>query len=172
MEALFKLEIDTINLKTLVRFIVTKRDKRYFKDVLIHGGYLPYEFFLREIGDNEENLPQKVHKEKYVELISYKGNFSDKERNISFLENYEKIINLGINHWEKKRSFSYLEKLIDDFLIEYLKKAKYIPFGIEPLIAYLLAKEMEIKNIRIIIVSKIAKLSSRTVQENLRGTYV
>ncbi len=172
LEILFRLEIDTINLKTLVRFIVTKRDKRYFKDVLIHGGYLPYEFFLREIGDNEKNLAQQIKKERYGGLISPQRNTNDREKSISFLKNYEKLINLGITNWEKERSFSYLEKLADDFLIEHLKKAKYISLGIEPLIGYLLAKEIEVKNIRMIIVAKIAELSSETVRKNLRETYV
>lgn len=172
LERLLKLEIDTINLKTLVRFIVTKKDKRYFKDVLIHGGDLPYEFFLREIDGNGKEIPQKVHRGRYARLISYEENLGAKERCLPFLEECEKIITLGIAYWEKKRTFSYLEKLVDDFLIRYLKRAKYISLGIEPLIAYLFAKGTEIKNIRLILVGKIANLPLEIIRENLRETYV
>lgn len=172
LERLFKLEIDTINLKTLVRFIITKKDKRYFKDVLIHGGDLPYEFFLREIDGDGKEIPQKVHRGRYARLVSYEENLSAKEKCLPFLEECEKIITLGIHEWEKKRTFFYLEKLIDDFLIRYLKRAKYISLGIEPLVAYLFAKEMEVKNIRIIIIGKIGNLPLETIRENLRETYV
>ncbi len=172
LERLFQLEIDTINLKTLVRFMVIRKDKRYLKDVLIHGGNLPYEFFLRAIIENEKVVRQKIHQERYRNIVVYEENIGAKERRLPFLENYEKIIIAGINYWEKNCSFSYLEKLIDDHLMQHLKRAKYISLGIEPLIAYLLAKETEIKNIRTIIVGKLNRLPEETIRERLREPYV
>ncbi len=172
LERLFKLEIDTINLKTLLRFTVTGRDKKYLKDVWLSGGDLPAaEFFLPGIGENEKEIAQKMHQARYQRLISSEENFELKKSVLPFLEEYEKIINLGISSWEKTHTFSYLEKLIDDFLTKHLKKAKYISLGIEPLIAYLLAREMEMKNIRLIIVGRIANLPVETIQQNLRETY-
>jgi len=172
LEKLFQLEIDTINLKTLVRFIVARKDKRYLKDVLIYGGDIPYEFFLKALTENEKEVRQKIHQERYRNIVVYEENIGAKERRLPFLENYEKILVAGINYWEKNRSFSYLEKLIDDHLTQYLKRAKYISLGIEPLIAYLLAKETEIKNIRTIIVGKLNRLPEETIRERLREPYV
>lgn len=172
LERLFKLEIDTVNLKTLVRFIVTKKDKRYLKDVLIHGGDLPYEFFLKAIIENEKNVLQKMHQERYRNIIVYEENLGAKERRLPFLEKYEKILAEGVNSWKENHNFLRLEKLTDDFLTTYLKKAKYISLGIEPIIAYLVAKEIEVKNIRIIMVSKINNLPEGTIRQRLRETYV
>lgn len=45
-------------------------------------------------------------------------------------------------------------------------------FGIEPLIAYLIAKEHEVKLIRIIMIGKINQLSMDLISERLREPYV
>ncbi|GAI62431.1 unnamed protein product, partial [marine sediment metagenome] len=63
-------------------------------------------------------------------------------------KDYYGIVKDGIENWKKSGSFSFLEKLFDDYLLNFVKKAKYISFGIEPLIGYLVAKEMEVKNLR------------------------
>lgn len=172
LERFFQLQIDLTNLKTLVRFIVTKKDKRYFKDVLIHGGNLAYEFFLREFPEKEQDVPRKVGLERYENIITYQKDLNAKERRTPILEKYEQIISAGIKSWVKERSFSLLEKLIDNCLTEYLKKAKYITLGLEPLIAYLFAKETETKNIRIIILGKLNKVPQEILRERLRETYV
>ncbi|MDK2799758.1 MAG: V/A-type H+/Na+-transporting ATPase subunit [Clostridiales bacterium] len=45
-------------------------------------------------------------------------------------------------------------------------------FGIEPLVAYLMAKENEIKIVRIIMVGKINNISNEIIRERLREAYV
>ena len=61
-------------------------------------------------------------------------------------------------HWRKRQTaearslkenggFTSLEKLCDDALIRYVKDAKYVSFGIEPILAYAVAKQMEIKSV-------------------------
>ena len=49
--------------------------------------------------------------------------------------------------------------------------AKYIALGPEPVIAYLMAKETEIKNLRIIFTGKINRLPENTIRERLREAY-
>jgi V/A-type H+-transporting ATPase subunit C len=53
-----------------------------------------------------------------------------------------------------------------------MKNAKYISFGIEPIAGFIFAKETELRNLRIIITSKLAKLGQQTIKERLRETYV
>jgi V/A-type H+-transporting ATPase subunit C len=53
-----------------------------------------------------------------------------------------------------------------------VKNAKYIPFGIEPLAGYLIAKDNEIKIARIIMAGKLAGISPELIRERLRETYV
>lgn len=61
---------------------------------------------------------------------------------------------------------------MDNYLIELIKPSLTINFGPEPLFSYVLAKEAEIKILRIIMVSKLNKLSPDAIRERLRDLYV
>ena len=56
--------------------------------------------------------------------------------------------------------------------MRYIKDAKYVPFGPEAAAAFLLAKESEIKNLRMILTGKIAGTPKEVISERLRETYV
>ena len=71
-----------------------------------------------------------------------------------------------------KFDFTNPEKSMDNLLTNYLKKAKTYSFGVEPLIAYLFAKEEELKNIKLILLGKLNNIDSSILKENLRETYV
>ncbi len=60
----------------------------------------------------------------------------------------------------------------DDALTEYLKKAKYVAFGEQPLIAFLVAKENEFTAVRTIMAGRFAGLSPDMIKERLRDSYV
>jgi len=60
----------------------------------------------------------------------------------------------------------------DNVLIGYMKKAKYVAFGAEPVIGYLTAIEAELTSIRTIIAGRMAGLSGDIIREKLRETYV
>ena len=46
------------------------------------------------------------------------------------------------------------ERMTDDHMIGYIATSRYIAVGMEPLIAYLVAREIKITNVRIILVRK------------------
>jgi V/A-type H+-transporting ATPase subunit C len=69
-------------------------------------------------------------------------------------------------------SLTAFEKAVDDTIIEYVKRAKYQSFGPNPLIAYYLAKEAEIKTVRIILSCKYNGLSDDKIRERMRNLYV
>lgn len=71
-----------------------------------------------------------------------------------------------------KTSASAFEKWCDDRLIKYIKPQKYHPFTIEPLAAYILARENEIKCVRILLSGKLNRLSEESIRERLREMYV
>lgn len=74
----------------------------------------------------------------------------------SGLTDSREIIEKGGEKVRETGMYSLLEKLCDNKRIEYIKDAKYISFGIEPAAAYLIAKDSEIKNLRMIFTGKIA----------------
>lgn len=71
-----------------------------------------------------------------------------------------------------KTSAASFEKWCDDVLISHVKKAKYLCLGVEPLIAYYVAKDMEIKSVRIILSCKHNGLPQETIRERMRKLYV
>lgn len=79
---------------------------------------------------------------------------------------YEKIILPAVDYHERTRSWGLLEKLADEFVIEKLKSKKF-QIGIEPVIGYLIAKKMEVKMLRAIIISKFGNIPA----EHIRGLW-
>ena len=60
----------------------------------------------------------------------------------------------------------------DDALLRYLKGAKYVAFGAEPLIGYLAAIEAELTAVRTVMAGRLAGLAPEMITERLRETYV
>jgi V/A-type H+-transporting ATPase subunit C len=87
-------------------------------------------------------------------------------------KDYSKVVEEGISSYMKTKSLTKFEKLSDDFMFELAKKGKYVAFGIEPLVGYLMAKENEVKIIRMIMVGKINEIPNELIRERLRDVYV
>lgn len=71
-----------------------------------------------------------------------------------------------------KKSTSAFEKWCDDLLIEQIKPQKWEPFTIGPLAAYIVARDTEIKAVRIILSGKLNELDDSIIKERLRDMYV
>lgn len=141
--------IDTTNLKTLLRVKKQNKDREFLDSVIIEGGFVDKDKILSMLNDEAENIYGKVSTSSYSEFIKN-----------------------GLEYYSKTGSVSLLEKLIDNYIMKIMKDAKIIPFGVEPLLAYIYAKETEIKIIRIIMVGKINNISGELVRERLRDIYV
>lgn len=71
-----------------------------------------------------------------------------------------------------KESPTAFEKWCDDLLIEKIKPQKWEPFSIGPLAAFIIARENEIKAVRLILSAKLNALDRDAVKERLRDMYV
>ena len=71
-----------------------------------------------------------------------------------------------------KTSPSAFEKWCDDKMIKFIQPQKYNPFTIEPIAAYILARENEIKSVRILLSGKLNDLPEESIRERLREMYV
>ncbi len=69
-------------------------------------------------------------------------------------------------------TLTLFEKLCDDAVSRYLATARYVPFGEQPVISYLAAKETEYTAVRIIMTGLMAGLSRDIIRERLREIYV
>jgi len=68
--------------------------------------------------------------------------------------------------------FALFEKLCDNRMMEFNKRAKYETFGIVPIAGYWYAKEVEIDNLRIILTGILIGSSPEQISEKLRDPYV
>ena len=71
-----------------------------------------------------------------------------------------------------RSSMSAFEKWCDDCITKAMKPQKWEPFSIGPVVAYLLARENEIKAVRMILSAKVNGLSDDVIKERLRMMYV
>jgi len=140
--------IDSTNLKTLLRVKKQNKSREFFNSVIIEGGSIDRDKLLGMLNDEAQNISTKLSYTDYAEFIK-----------------------TGIEYYTKTSSVSLFEKLIDNFIMDIMKNAKIIPFGVEPLLAYIYAKETEIKVIRIIMVGKLNNISAEVIRERLREIY-
>ncbi|MHB8131123.1 MAG: V-type ATPase subunit [Mobilitalea sp.] len=71
-----------------------------------------------------------------------------------------------------KESPSAFERWSDNLIIKHIRPQKYNPFTISPLAAYILARENEIKTVRILLSGKRNEISDDSIRERLREMYV
>ena len=71
-----------------------------------------------------------------------------------------------------RESPAAFDRWCDNRLIQLIKPQKYNAFTISPLAAYVLAKECEIKSVRLILLGKLNHLPDDQIKERLRESYV
>lgn len=143
-----QLSIDFYNIKTLMRVKNMQKGSRFLNESLIPGGLTDTDFFLENYDKSTDALTS----------IFYYKYFGD-------------IMKNGMEEYSKTGNYSGLERVFDDYLMEYVKKAKYIAFGPEVLFAYLISKENEIRQIRILISCKNNNIPADALKERLRDNY-
>lgn len=65
-----------------------------------------------------------------------------------------------------------MERAADDELMEVAREAKMVSFGAEILVGYLIAREYEVKNLRILLAGKSVGLTTDALRERMRLSYV
>lgn len=103
----------------------------------------------------------------------------DKKRLIESVENgvealYEYLTTTVYNDAVDalKESPSSFERWCDNLIINRIKPQKYNSFTVSPLAAYILARENEIKCVRILLSGKLNNLPDNSLKERLREMYV
>lgn len=141
--------IDLTNLKTSLRVKKLNKDKVFLKEVLLDGGKLSIDVFLDMINSGIEDIPNKFIRTSYSKLVSD-----------------------SIAEYLNTNSLSALEKNIDNYVMKFVRDAKFVSLGVEPVFAYLYARETEIKNLRIVLAGKLNNVDSSIIKERLRDNYV
>lgn len=132
---------DLTNLKSFLRIRKMNKDFTTFSSVFVEGGILSLNYFL-----NAFSMDNPVN--------SFKAT------------SYGVVCENGMD-----KGFTEFEKLCDNYIMDYVKDAKFKALTLEPLIAYLYARESEIKTVRIILSGKLNNISSKIIKERVREAY-
>lgn len=141
--------IDAANLRTLVRSALMRKDAEFVRSSLIGGGDIKTSDIV-SFGDLTASLSEGVYQN-----TKFKNAAAE-----------------GLSVIESGGSLTRFEKLCDDAVTEYIRKAHSVAFGEAPLIAFLAAKEAEVTAIRTIISGRLAGVPGGEIRGRLRDTYV
>jgi V/A-type H+-transporting ATPase subunit C len=101
------------------------------RDVFVEGGFIE---------------PSKYRQGVDVEYEALPGVF--------FATPYYEILEAGVNYLESENSFLRLEQQCEGHLMSFLKTTHSITAGPQPIIAYFLMKENEIRKVRLVLTCK------------------
>ena len=120
----------------------------------------------RTIKDNDDTVILKASfKEKNVDIEDLINSYKNSKIGKSLI--------LALKGYNDTGRLLLFEKYIENFLTNLLKeKVQRMPYGPEIIFAYVHAKEVEIKNLRICLVGRANGLSADFIKERLRETYV
>jgi len=144
----FRHRIDLGNLKMFFRARYLGLQKEQIENFLLIGGFYSPDLLLNNFDLSYSEIAEKIH-----------------------FTPYRKLWEAVADAIEEKESFVELERSIEDYLIRYLKKAKFFVFGPEPIFAYGLAKRRELGLIRILGMGKLNRIPSEILKERLGETY-
>lgn len=138
--------IDAANLRSAVRTLRMKKGADMLKRVLVEGGNLRVDSIQSAaLGGNLEDLYRSTNLRQAAELGAAAA---------------------------AGGSLTPFEKACDDAVTAMAAGAKSVPFGVESVISYLVAKEIEFTAVRIIMSGRMAGIDSDTIRERLREAYV
>ncbi|MBN2557120.1 MAG: V-type ATP synthase subunit C [Clostridia bacterium] len=146
LSELAAMTIDIANINAFIRIKARMVDLDLLSRVLIKGGGIPVKRYTGSFGRDIAGFREEI-----------KGS------------GYGRLLDMII---ENPSGLTEFEKACDNHIMDYLRKFRFRAFGIEPLVGYMLGKETDIKNARIILVGKINRINGDVIRERLRNGYV
>ncbi len=141
--------IDLANIKIFCRVKYSGFSREKLETLTIKGGFLDEKIFLQNFELSFSEIGEKIHATPYKDLWTK-----------------------ATDVLEERETFVDLERRIEDFLMAYLQRAKYIIFGPEPVYAYGLAKKRELNLVRLLGVGKLTRIPPGFLKERISETYV
>jgi V/A-type H+-transporting ATPase subunit C len=142
-------KIDLANLKIFCRLKYLGASREKLEKFILKGGFSDEQMLLQNFEATFGDIGDKIQATPYAQLW-----------------------NRGIDTLEEKETFIELERGIEDFLMAYLRKAKYIVFGPEPIFAFGLAKKHELSLIRLLGIGKLSHIPPLLLKQRISETYV
>ena len=153
---LFRIQIDLTNIRTMLRLKFIESESRaktaeagtflVRDNVFLEGGFIELERIRHGAELGYEALGP-----------------------LFFVTPYHRIVDTGANYLASSKSFLRLEQQCDEHLTGFLKSTVQITAGPQPIIAFLLMKENEIRTVRLILTAKKNFLDTKLILDRLGG---
>lgn len=144
LQGYVRLWVDAMNLKAMVRTHRLGKDASFLALALLPGGSVSQEAALRSYG---RELRQAFHGA------------------------LEQAAEAGERALRGETTLTEFERRCDNALLGYLRESRKVSFGEQPLVAYLAAREEELKAVRTILTGRLYHVKADTIRERLRDTY-
>ena len=143
LEGLFRLQIDLTNIRTMLRLKFTESEQR---NVFLKGGYI------------------ELERLRYGLDIGYEA-----AGPLFFVTPYHRVAETAAGYLASDKSFLRAEQQCEEFLTGFLKTTIQITAGPQPIIAFLLMKENEIRTVRLILTAKRNSRDTKLILDRLAG---
>lgn len=144
-----KHKIDLGNIKIFCRVKYSGLSRERFESLILKGGFLDEKILLQNFDLSFSEIGERLRATPYHDLWTK-----------------------ATDALEERETFIELERGIEDFLMNQLKRAKYIVFGPEPIFTYGLAKKRELSLVRLLGVGKINQIPPPILKDRISETYV
>ena len=138
---LFRIQIDLTNIRTMLRLKFTKSEQH---NVFLQGGFIELERLKKALDIGYESQGQ-----------------------LFYVLPYHQLVETGAGYLASDKSFLKIEQQCQEYLTGYLKSTIQITAGPQPIIAYLLMKENEIRNVRLILTAKKNSLAPKLILDRI-----
>ncbi|MBM4024347.1 MAG: V-type ATPase subunit [Planctomycetes bacterium] len=138
---LFRLQVDLTNLRTMLRAKLLQADPR---DVFLEGGFVEMDRLRQGLDMPYEALGA-----------------------LFFSTPFHAVVDAGAGYLALNGSFLKVEQQCDEYLLGYLRQTGQIAAGPQPVIAFFLAKEHEIRAVRLILTAKRNNLDTKLILDRL-----
>ena len=140
--SLMRIRIDLDNLRTMLRLKMAEREEE--TKFFLPGGFVDTAKCVQGLSSSYEAIPALFYATPYYELL---------EASIPYLRS--------------EKSFLKLEKECEDFVKGFLKTSCSIAAGPQPIVAYFLMKEAEIRTVRMMLTGKKNGLTPKLLLDRL-----
>jgi len=141
LTGLFRIQTDLTNIRTMLRLKFTQSEQQ---NVFLEGGFVELERFRAALDLGYEAFGP-----------------------LFFATPYHRIVDAGAAYVASSKSFLKVEQQCDEHLTGFLKTTGQVITGQQPIIAYLLMKENEIRTVRLILTAKKNSLDTKLILDRI-----
>jgi len=142
----FKAKVDLQNFIILMRVKAMGKDAAFFESVALGGGDVPVKTYQKAFEDNDP----------LVKLLKHYG-----------VPVYQAALSAALN----PAKLPHMEKIADDYLYNLFQQHRYDSASMEMIIAYLLQRQREATDVRLMMAGKLNGFTPEAVAERVRALH-